>query len=277
MEDSLRSDRANVQIWALSSRNLGCQKFQIESSGGAYTLKAVHSGKAIDVADGSNDSGTNIWQWHTNGTDAQNWYFEEGSDGYVYIRSALGTYMEVSNNGTSNGTNICAGTYHGGTSQKFRLVEIQDSTPAPISVIPGTYVIEAYCGKVVEVEDSRQNDRANVQIWELSNRNLGCQRFRIEQSGEYYTITAVHSGKALDVADGSTDSGTNIWQWHTNDTDAQRWTFEDAGNGYVYIKSALGTYMDVYDNGTSNGTNVWAYRFNGTTAQMFSLKMLNSV
>lgn len=279
--DSKTSDRANVQIWTLSARNLGCQKFQIEGSDDTYVIKATHSGKAIDVADGSTENGANVWQWHINSTKAQTWSFEDANDGYVYIRSALGTYLEVSDNRSANGTNIRVQKFNGDTAQKFKLVSTQDLEPSeqllpkqPISVMPGTYYIEAYCGKVVEVEDSRQADRANVQIWDLSKRNLGCQKFRIKKSGDYYTISAVHSGKMLDIADGSSESGTNIWQWHGNNTKAQQWTFEDAGEGYVYIKSALGTYLDVYDNRTANGTNVWAYRFNGSAAQKFLLKQV---
>lgn len=156
----------------------------------------------------------------------------------------------------------------------FTVAEAKSETTTSATntnISDGTYHIEAYCGKVVEVADSQKGDRANVQIWALSKNNLGCQKFKIKKSGNYYTITAVHSGKALDIADGSSESGTNVWQWHTNDTAAQQWIFEDAGNGYVYIKSALGTYLDVKNNDTANGTNVWAYKFNGSTAQMFKL------
>lgn len=142
--------------------------------------------------------------------------------------------------------------------------------PIP-SIAEGTYYIEAYCGKVVEVADSKTGNKANVQIWDKSSRDLGCQKFNITKSGDYYTFTAVHSGKVIDIADGSSKSGTNIWQYTANGTDAQKWQFEDAGDGYYYIRSALGTYMDVYDNGTANGTNVWAYRFNGSNAQKFRL------
>lgn len=137
------------------------------------------------------------------------------------------------------------------------------------SVTEGTYYIEAYCGKVVEVADSRTSNKANVQIWE--NVGIDCQKFTVTKSGNYYTLTNVNSGKVLDIADGSSKSGTNIWQYGANGTDAQKWQFEDAGGGYYYIRSALGTYMDVYDGGTANGTNVWAYKFNGTNAQMFKL------
>lgn len=153
----------------------------------------------------------------------------------------------------------------------FTVTNAQETPYSGFGVADGTYYIEAYCGKVVEVADSRKDDKANVQIWAKSSRDLGCQKFKITKSGDYYTITAVHSGKALDVADGSAESGTNVWQWHVNNTAAQQWSFEDAGNGYVYIRSALGTYLDVKKNGTDNGTNVWAYEYNGREAQMFRL------
>lgn len=139
------------------------------------------------------------------------------------------------------------------------------------TVADGVYYIEAYCGKVVEVEDSRMGSGANVQIWAKSGRNLGCQKFRITKSGNYYTLAAVHSGKMIDVSGGCSDSGTNLWQYTPNGTAAQMWQFEDAGNGYFFIRSALGTYMDVEGGGTGNGNNVWAYSFNGSHAQMFRL------
>lgn len=147
--------------------------------------------------------------------------------------------------------------------------------PPSNSITDGTYYIEAYCGKVVEVSNSGTGDKANVQIWAKSSRDLGCQKWQVKASNGGYVLTAVHSGKAMDVADGSSKSGTNVWQWHVNGTAAQRWSFEDAGGGYVFIKSALGTYLDVANGGTSNGNNIWAYSFNGSNAQKFKLVPVN--
>lgn len=138
-----------------------------------------------------------------------------------------------------------------------------------VSVAEGTYYIEAYCGKVVDVKDKSKDDKASIQIWE--NAGNDNQEFIITKSGNYYTLSAVHSGKVIDVADGSAKSGTNIWQYSANGSDAQKWQFEDAGGGYYYIRSALGTYMDVESNGTANGANIWAYEFNGSNAQKFRL------
>lgn len=271
--DSQKGDRANVQIWGLSDRDLGCQKWQVAASGNGYVLTALHSGKALDIADGSEKPGANVWQWHTNDTPAQTWTFEDAGDGYVYLKSGLGTYLDVYKGNSVNGTNVISYSFNGGSNQKFKLVSVEEKRPGDSSSIQaGTYYIEAYCGKVVEVADSQKGDRANIQIWALSKRNLGCQKFKITPSGGGFVIAATHSGKAMDVADGSSASGTNVWQWHLNQTAAQTWTFEDAGCGYVYIRSGLGTYLTVKNNGTGNGTNIVSSRFEGGAAQMFMLK-----
>lgn len=146
------------------------------------------------------------------------------------------------------------------------------------SIPGGIYYIEAYCGKVVEVADSKTGNGANVQIWAKSSRDLGCQKFKITETeyDDYYLLIATHSNKAVDVSGGSSASGTNIQQYTVNNSDAQLWQFRDAGDGYFFIYSALGTCMDVYDDGSSNGTNVWAYRPNSTNAQKFRLVDVNT-
>ncbi|MBQ7624762.1 MAG: RICIN domain-containing protein [Clostridia bacterium] len=153
------------------------------------------------------------------------------------------------------------------------LVSLKGSSGnASVSAAEGTYYIYAYCGKVVEVENSGKNNGANVQIWDLSARDLDCQKFKIVPNGSYYKIINVNSGKAVDVNDNATTAEkVNIQQYNDNGCDAQKWKFEDAGGGYVYIRSALGVYMEVYNGNTSNGTNIWSYSFNGSDAQKFKL------
>ena len=215
VEDSRTENRANVQLWALSKSDLKCQRFDIQPSGNGYVLKAVHSKKAIDVADGATTSGTNVWQWGLNQTPAQTWTFEDAGDGYVYIKSGLETYLTVKGGGAENGTNVISCTFDGGSAQKFKLVSYgaadTERHGETVSVTAGTYYIEANCGKIVEVADSKMADGANVQLWVLSSRNLECQKWQIATSNGGYVVKATHSGKALDVADGSAKSGTNIW------------------------------------------------------------------
>ena len=48
------------------------------------------------------------------------------------------------------------------------------------------------------------------------------QRFEVRSAGNgYYTITAEHSGKVLDVAGGSTASGAVLQQYFYNGSNAQ--------------------------------------------------------
>lgn len=170
---------------------------------------------------------------------------------------------------TTNGSRI--NDYYG--NGFLDMAKAQTPSGSLMTVEDGTYQIEAYCGKVIEVADSKKNDGANIQIW--SNADIDCQKFRIEKAGSYYTIKAAHSGKAVDVANGSTVAKANVQQYTPNGTAAQKWLFEDAGIGYVYIRSALGQYMDVYNGNVGNGTNIWAYTFNGSNAQKFKLISLS--
>ena len=73
----------------------------------------------------------------------------------------------------------------------------------------------------------------------------------------YYTITSKKSGKAVDVANGSTADGANIQQYQCNGSDAQFWRLESAGNGYYFIISKKsGKVLDVEGSSTADSANV---------------------
>ena len=123
---------------------------------------------------------------------------------------------------------------------------------------------------MLDIDGGKTGDQTNLQLWSKSAVNQ--QKFNIiSVSGEYYRIEAAHSGKVLDVANGSNKSGTNVWQYSYNGSAAQLWRFVSAGNGYYYIQSKLGTYLDVYGGTASNGNNVWAYSLNKSNAQKWKL------
>jgi len=89
----------------------------------------------------------------------------------------------------------------------------------------------------------------------------------------YYTITNKKSGKAVDVANGSTADGANIQQYQSNGTDAQFWKLEPAGNGYYYIISRKsGKVLDVEGGSTADSANVQQYQRNDTDAQKWKLE-----
>ena len=118
----------------------------------------------------------------------------------------------------------------------------------------------------------------NVQIYEDCDKSdnvdwVKSQYFTLNHVGDgWYTITNPANGKAMDVYDWGTASGTNIQQWDLHSGDCQLFRFYDAGDGYCYIKSKLGTYVDVANGDAVSNTNVWAYAFNGSNAQKWKIQ-----
>ena len=145
-------------------------------------------------------------------------------------------------------------------------------TGARATIQEGTYVIGSALdsNKVMSI----QNDGFADQTIAVLNdkKDTSGQRFEVRSAGNgYYTITAEHSGKVLDVAGASTASGATVQQYAYNGSNAQLWYFVDAGNGYYNIYSALGNCLDVWSAGTANGTKIDCYEYNGTNAQKWKL------
>jgi len=68
-------------------------------------------------------------------------------------------------------------------------------------------------------------DGAQVHIWDYVGGNN--QKWTIAPtSGGYYSVRAVHSGKALDVAGASTADGANVQQWTYGGGNNQQWAFQ---------------------------------------------------
>ncbi|UYZ64947.1 RICIN domain-containing protein [Hymenobacter weizhouensis] len=88
-----------------------------------------------------------------------------------------------------------------------------------------------------------------------------------------YTLTARHSGKALDVRNASALDTAGVIQWPANGGANQRWRVEAAGNGtYKLTAQHSGKCLDVAGSGTSNGTKVQQYTDNGTGAQRWRIE-----
>ncbi|MEV7190220.1 RICIN domain-containing protein [Streptomyces sp. NPDC093510] len=79
--------------------------------------------------------------------------------------------------------------------------------------------------------------------------------------GPHYTFAARHSGKCVEVADGSSDDGAEVVQRGCDSGLEQQWRFEDAGGGYVRVLSQhSGKCLDVADESTADGAFVNQYR-----------------
>ena len=90
-----------------------------------YSMNAVHSGKAADVANFSFSDGANVQQWSDLSGENQKWYFEYAIDGYFYIRNRWnGKYLEVAGSLGTNGANVRQGSLTSSPGQQWRLLPV---------------------------------------------------------------------------------------------------------------------------------------------------------
>lgn len=129
----------------------------------------------------------------------------------------------------------------------------------------------------LDVDSAAEFAGANIQIWD--NNLTPAQIFEVKEcGGKYYQITALCSGKRLDVQYGAKQNGTNVWQHNPNDTDSQKWEIkpDDTNKDYFYISSKINGYnLDVAGGQKSRGTNVQIWQPNGTDAQKWKFKKVD--
>lgn len=91
-------------------------------------------------------------------------------------------------------------------------------------------------------------------------------------SNGIYRIEALHSGKVIEVAGGSTSNGANVQQNAWNNTNKMKWRVESIGGGkYKITNVKSGKALDVAGFGTSNGTNIHQWSYVGGNNQQWEL------
>nr|WP_246256037.1 family 43 glycosylhydrolase [Isoptericola halotolerans] len=91
-------------------------------------------------------------------------------------------------------------------------------------------------------------------------------------TGTWYVLTNVHSGKAMDVYETSTADGARIGQWSRNDGAWQQWRFLDSGDGWYRLQSRhSGKVVDVSGRSTADGADGVQWRDTGAANQQFRL------
>ncbi len=124
-----------------------------------HDIVALHSGKCLDVANGSASDGANVMQWWCWGGHNQQWTIVNAGDGYYKVVARhSGKCLDVVNWSTADGANVqqwpCPG--RGTTNQQWRLVGNGD----------GSYQLVArHSGKCLDVAAMSSADGANVQQW----------------------------------------------------------------------------------------------------------------
>lgn len=269
-------ENAELQLW--TSNFTDAQKFIIKYIGdGYYKIISKVSGKALTVESTNPSIGSRIVQKTDENLDTQKWIIKEVDVNTYYIYSKCGNLcIDVPSGDTSSGNKLQLWEENGTNSQRFLFIKREVNGKKTIE--DGIYKINLKNNKVFDIDGGKFNACANLQTW--ANSNVQQQKFRIKYNDDgTYTISAIHSAKALDVQNGGTALYTNIWQYDVNGTDNQKWVIEDRGNGYYNIISkANGLYVDI-SGGLSNndGTNIQLYYDNDSDAQQFRFTQINII
>ncbi|GAA1270174.1 RICIN domain-containing protein [Sphaerisporangium rubeum] len=92
-------------------------------------------------------------------------------------------------------------------------------------------------------------------------------------SARYERLNVRHSGKCVDVRDGSTADNGVIIQYTCNGGANQQWTFRDAGGGYAQIVARnSGRCLDVTSGSTADGAGIIQYTCNGGANQQWRVQ-----
>ena len=268
-----KSTANNKKIQLSNTSNNKSQNFIVKYlENGYYSLTIEASNKALDVPGAEARKGINIQQYSRNNTTAQQWIIKDAGDGYYYIISRCnGLYVDVPAGNAVLGTNMQLYTRNFSNAQKFKFEKVEELKSDKLDLDGIYYITSAMApNKVLSIANGEYNDFSNVHLWDKNDKEY--QKFELlyDEQLKTYTITALHSDKALDVYGSGQVNGTNVDQYQSNKSTAQQWIIKDAGDGYYYIISKCNyLYLDLYGASTSNGANIQMYEGNGSKAQKF--------
>lgn len=145
-------------------------------------------------------------------------------------------------------------------------------------VINGRYtLVNRNSGKVIEVTGG--STAAGATVRQANSNGATYQQWnvipvspRVGGDFSYFTITAAHSGKAMDVNNWSLDNGSNIIVWDDAKGANQQWYLEYREDGWFYIRSRHSALcLDVVNSGTASGAGIIQMELNEKTSQQWRL------
>ena len=94
-------------------------------------MRAVHSGKVLDVSGWSADNGAPIvqWDWH-GGNNQRFWIDDVGGDLFALRSVHSGKVLDVDGFSTDRGARIIQWDWHGGNNQRWQII-VPPPRPSP--------------------------------------------------------------------------------------------------------------------------------------------------
>ncbi len=144
--------------------------------------------------------------------------------------------------------------------------------------IDGAWIINAWRDQgATEYRETRSISAGyhDIRVEYYENGGDAVAQFRWERAAQpnndYYKIIAKHSGKCLDVASGSRDSGATVVQWDYLGSDNQLWSLVPVGAYYKIVAKHSGKCLDVTGGSRDAGAALIQWDCHGGDNQLFSI------
>ena len=141
----------------------------------------------------------------------------------------------------------------------------------------GVYQVLNACGnKALDVRKRATFNGAALQTWDYGGGPN--QHWIFRKVGEYFVITAQHSGKVLDAEKAGSKPGTRVAQWQDSGADNQLWKVNDIGGGQVSLspKYAPKLHLDVAGASAGNAGQLQLWEANRSCAQRWTLGQVSA-
>ncbi|MDH4390828.1 MAG: RICIN domain-containing protein [Aquabacterium sp.] len=237
---------------------------------GVYRLVAQHSGQTLNIGGISQAAGAAAIQWPWLGGDNERWRLARQPDGSVtFAAQHSGQLLEVAGCSVADGARIQQLPANGTACQRWRLQPVAD----------GSFnVVNLASGKLLNIGGASQAAGAVAIQWPLAN--AANERWRLEPvsangvAAGFYTLTAAHSAKVLDVAGISPAAGANVHQWAATGSLNQQWNVTPTADGYFELAPAHARPMrlEVAAGATALGGNVQQGLASGSAAQRWGFE-----
>lgn len=255
------SSGANIQMWESTMNPAQFFSLSIDEKGYA-TIENVRSGNVLDVANGSAFNGANVQQFAPNGTPAQKWEIVQNDDGTYTFASALSPrfVLDIAGGSRFSGANVQLFESNGTPAQKFVMYDPAPQVEPGDSIEDGVYVLKSALpdGRVLDVRNAGLDDACTLQLFE--GNGTFAQMFSIKGDGQgFYSLSALHSGKAIDMTGGDVVAGRPLQQWGVSGKPIanQLWAIRDNGDATVsFVSKATGLSLGVEGSADENATPI---------------------
>lgn len=230
------ADGATVQSYASNGTLAQAFEVKYDEINRCYSIRAAHSGKALDLRDGDLIPGAAVQQWtYSRDYPNQRWIIEQDTNGAYRIRSMVnGLYLD---HGAGEAQVLTTQRLSDGDSQLWQFVDFSPT------LNEGTYsIVSATAGNVVDVTDGSVAEGARVQLFAPNQtfaqkwwvRSVDENTYTFQNAGSAKYLAAAQDNAILQIADASSD--------------AAKWRLGISfGNGLSLINVKTGTVLTASD------------------------------